>query len=350
MTSLSNLYSQYLILSKTYELAIQEYNSENQQNITRNVILDLSDGSTLTFYIGRYDNLSTYYDTTENINSIQIYDGLIVTLYTETNFTGDSMSYMSTETNNYSTETINNTYQSLTVELIDKTYDTYPSKIFYTYTPAVINDTTSLDDCANLCINSNCNASVFNSSFNTCSIYNTPGRLGVGTVEDETIIPKNKRKLLIITELNNKLKYIIQQIKLYSITILKDNDLSLQQKDITLEQYYKNKREIKKLETYLEQQKEIYQSLEAELTNSSSIIMRNVNLYYLMWLFLIILFFIIVKSLFMPVSKSNPKMLIYIILIICIILASYNINNPYGYLLWCILILILILNIILPRI
>ena len=107
--------------------------------------------------------------------------------------------------------------------------------------------------------------------------------------------------------------------------------------------------EIQQLQTYLEQQKQEYQSLESELTNSSSIIMRNVNTYYLMWIFLIFLIIMILKNLFNP-NKSNPNNLFWIILIICIILASYNIYNPYGYLLWCILILIFVLKIILPRI
>jgi hypothetical protein len=256
---------------------------------------------------------------------------------------------MSTQTDNYSTEEINATYKSLQVELLNKGYDTYSTKKFHTYSTPVVTDILNSSQCADLCVNSNCSASVFNSTLSTCSVYKTPGTLEKGTLEDEAIIPINKRKLLIITELNAKIKYIIQQINANTKTVLKDNELSLEQNQITLDEYNIQKKKIQELQTYLEQQKQEYQSLETEFNNSSSIIMRNVNTYYLMWIFLIFLLFMILKNIFAP-NKSNPNNFIWIILIICIVLASYNINSPYGYLLWCILILIFVLKIILPRI
>ena len=345
---LSNLQSQHKLLLATYEQAIQEYNIENQQNNKKNVLFLLKDGVKKTFYVGKYNDLSKY-DITEQIKSIDIYDGLIITLYTDINFQGDKKYYMSTQTDGYSTEEINTTYKSLQVELLNKKHDTYSAQKFHTYSLPVITDVLSSTECADLCVNNNCSASVFNSLLNTCSIYKTPGTLEKGTMEDETIIPVNKRKLLIISELNNKLKYITQQINANTKTVLKDNDLSLEQNQITLDEYYKQKQEIQELETYLEQQNIEYQSLETELNNSSSIIIRNVNTYYLMWIFLIFLIFMILKNILLP-NKTNLNNLVWIILIICIILASYNINSPYGYLLWCILILTFILKIILPRI
>lgn len=346
-SSLSNLSSQYTILSNTYLQAIKEYKIENQENIKKKILILLKNGLTKSFYVGKYPDLSTYF--TEKIKSIDIYDGLIITLYTETNFNGDSQIYMSTKTNDFSTEEIDMTYRSLKVELLNKEHDTYLKKKFSSNSNPQITDILNSSQCADLCVNSNCSAAVFNSSLSTCSVYTSPGTLDKGTLEDETIIPANKRKLLIISELNSKLKYIIQQIHANTTTVLKENELSLSQNKITLDQYNIQKKEIQELQTYLEQQKQEYQSLESELTNSSSIIMRNVNTYYLMWIFLIFLIIMILKNIFNP-NKSSPNNLFWIILIICIVLASYNINNPYGYLLWCILILIFVLKIILPRI
>lgn len=348
-SSLSNLYSQYLILNKTYEQALQEYNIENEEIVKKNVILLLDNDIQKTFYIGKFNDLSLYYDTTININSIKIYDGLLITLYKDLNCSGDYKSFMSTQTDDYSTEEIGTTYQSLQVELLDKSFDSYQSTKFNTYSSPTVSDILSSSECATLCSNTNCSAAVFNSTLNTCSTYKTPGKLTKGTTEDETIIPANKRKLLIITELNAKLKTIIQQININTSLVLKDNQLSLDQQQISLEEYYANKKKIEELQTYLAQQIKTYQSLESELTNSSNIITRNVDVYYLMWVFLIVLIIMIIKNIFKP-NVSNPNNLVWIVLVICIILSTYNINNPYGYLLWCILILIFILKIILPRI
>ena len=348
-SSLSKLYSQYEIFSQTYKQAIQEYNVENQQNIQLNVILHLNSGTSKTFYVGKYD-LSKYYDLSDAIVTIDIYDGLIISLYETTDCSGSSTDYMSTTTDSYTTQTIDSSiYKSLSVERLDKRYDSYPGKIFQTFTAPQINDTLTSTECSDLCANSNCSASVFNTLLNTCSIYKTPGTLQKGTEDDTTMIPYNRRKLLIITELNNNLKNIVQDITIETNTVLKENELSLGQKQISLDEYNKNKKKLENLQSQLLEQQEEYNSLETELTNSSSIIMRNVNMYYVMWIFLIFLIVMILKNIFAP-NVSNPDNLFWIILIICIILASYNINNPYGYLLWCILILIFILKIILPRI
>ena len=317
-STLSNLYSQYLILSKTYLQAIQEYNEENSKNIKTNVILNLNNELKKTFYIGKFDNLSKYFDDTLIIKSIDIYDGLLVTLYKETSCTGENISYMNTSISSYTNYEINNSYKSMQVELMDKNFDSYPGKRFSHLPSSINNKTNNSEECAKECINKNCTAAVFNSSFNSCSIFTTPGTLEKGTIEDETIIPINKRKLLIITELNAKLKNITEQIHINSVVVLNENKLSLQEKQITLSEYYKKKKEIEDLQSQLNHEKEIYQSLETELTNSSSIIIKNINFYYLMWIFLIFLIFMIFKNIFKP-NKTNPGMLTWIILIICII-------------------------------
>jgi hypothetical protein len=275
----------------------------------------------------------------------------MITLYKEKNFTGDNKSFMNSQINNYNTELINATYKSLQVEALDKEYDSYPTKKFTSYTnpTPIITDILSSSQCADLCINSNCSAAVFNSSLNTCSVYNTPGILDTGILEDETIIPANKRKQLIINELNANLKSLMLQIKQNTTTVLQDNELSLEQNQITLDQYNLNKQQIQQLQNYLEEERQEFNSLETEVNNSSTIIMKHVNLYYIMWVFLIFLIFMILKNIFMP-NNSNSDKVFWIILIVCIILASYNIYNSYGYLLWCILILIFVLKIILPRI
>lgn len=347
-SNLSSLYSEYLLLSKTYNQAIEEYNIENQTNLNRNVLFNLNNKEQKTFYVGKYNDLSTIYNTSQIIKSIDIYDNLVITLYKEKNFTGQSKTYMNTKKNNYSSQLINTTYKSLKVELIDKKYDLYPSKKFNTESTPIVNNILNQTECANLCINNiNCNASVFNSSLNTCSVFKTPGILKEGTPQDKTIIPINKRKLLIITELNTKLKAIIEQIQTDTTIVLQENELSLEQKQIGLNEYNKKKQNIKQLQAYLKQQQEEYKSLEAELTNSSTSIMSYVNTYYLMWLLLIYLIILIFKNIFIPNVTTSTNT--WVILTICIILASYNIHNINGYLLWCILVLIFILKIILPR-
>jgi len=347
MSSLSNLYSQYAILSKTYQEANLEYKLENQENLQLNVLFHLKSGITKTFYVGKYD-LTKYYDMSDKVESIDIYDGLIISLYQTTDFTGESKDYMSNETNQYTTEPINTTYKSLIVERLDKRSDNYSGKIFQTYSLPQINDTLTSTECSDLCANSNCSASVFNSLLNTCSLYTTPGTLNKGTENDTTMIPYNRRKLLIITELNNNLKNLVNQITIETNNVLKQNELSLDQKQITYNEFNSYKTQIEDLHTQLLEQQEEYNSLEAELTNSSTIIMRNVNIYYLLWTLLVLLIIMILKNIFLP-NQTNPNAAFWGILVTCIILSSYNINNPSGYLLWCIFILIFILKIILPR-
>jgi hypothetical protein len=69
-----------------------------------------------------YSNLNQYYNATNNINSIEVYYNLKVTLYSSVNFSGISVTYVGTIPNEYSTFNVNTTYQSLTITTVNNNY------------------------------------------------------------------------------------------------------------------------------------------------------------------------------------------------------------------------------------
>lgn len=206
----------------------------------------------------------------------------------------------------------------------------------------------SADDCAEACINNNCSAAVYNSELETCGYYTTGGTIEKANSASQIIIPSNKKKLLIISQLNANINLLLTKITESTSRVLNNNQISYNNREISLREYEEKILQIKSLQNITKQKTIEYESLDSELNNTQTIVVKNVHMYYLMWLMFIILFIIIIKQLLFP-DKNDPGKIVWIILIIAIFLASYNIKQAYGYFLWCILILIFVLKIILPR-
>ena len=349
-SELQNLIEEYFILLNAYDIAINEYKSENENNVIHNVLLNISNTPIQTFYVGNYSNLNQYYNATNNVNSIQVYYNLSVTLYSSVNYSGISVTYVGTIPNQYSTFNVNTSYQSLQVENVNNNYSILAGKQFQTSggKTMVTTSISSADDCAEACINNNCTAAVYNSTLETCGYYTTPGTIEKANKASEIIIPTNKKKMLIISELNAKIDLLLVQITESTRSILNNNQISYNNKQISLREYEDKILQVQSLQNITKQKAIEYQSLDSELNNTQTVVARNVQMYYLMWIVFIFLFIIILKQLIMP-NKSDPKKVVWIVLIIAIFLTSYNIKQAYGYLLWCILILIFVLKIILPR-
>lgn len=349
-TNLQNLIDEYFILLNAYNIAINEYKTENENNVISNVLLNISNTPIQTFYIGNYSNLNQYYNATNNINSIEVYYNLKVTLYSSVNFSGISVTYIGTIPNQYSTFNVNTTYQSLTITTVNNKYSILSGKQFQTSggKTVVTTSISSADDCAEACINNNCSAAVYNSELETCGYYTTGGTIEKANSSSEIIIPSNKKKLLIISQLNANINLLLKKITESTSRVLNNNQISYNNREISLREYEEKILQIQSLQNITKQKTIEYESLDSELNNTQTIVVKNVHMYYLMWLVFIILFIIIIKQLFFP-DKNDPGKIVWIILIIAIFLASYNIKQAYGYFLWCILILIFVLKIILPR-
>lgn len=349
-TNLQNLIDEYFILLNAYNIAINEYKTENENNVISNVLLNISNTPIQTFYIGNYSNLNQYYNATNNINSIEVYYNLKVTLYSSVNFSGISVTYVGTIPNQYSTFNVNTTYQSLTITTVNNKYSILSGKQFQTSggKTVVTTSISSADDCAEACINNNCSAAVYNSELETCGYYTTGGTIEKANSSSEIIIPSNKKKLLIISQLNANINLLLKKITESTSRVLNNNQISYNNREISLREYEEKILQIQSLQNITKQKTIEYESLDSELNNTQTIVVKNVHMYYLMWLMFIILFIIIIKQLLFP-DKNDPGKIVWIILIIAIFLASYNIKQAYGYFLWCILILIFVLKIILPR-
>ena len=350
-TQLQNLIDEYFILLNAYNIAVNEYTTENTNNVISNVLLSISNTPIQTFYIGNYSNLNQYYNATNIVNSIEVYYNLSITLYSNINFSGTSVTYVGVIPNQYSKFNVNTTYQSLTIKNINKKFSILSGKQFQTSggKTVVTTSISSAEDCAEACMNNNCTAAVYNSNLETCGYYTTGGTIENANSSSQIIIPSNKKKLLIISELNAKINFLLTKITESTRAVLNNNQISYNNKEISLREYEEKILQVQALENITKQKTIEYESLDSELNNTQTIVVKNVHMYYLMWLVFILLFIIIVKQLLFP-NKNDPGKVVWIILIIAILLASYNIKQAYGYFLWCILILIFVLKIILPRI
>ena len=262
-TELQNLREQYFILLDAYNIAIIEYKTENENNVISNVLLNISNTPIQTFYIGNYSNLNQFYNASNVINSIEVYYNLTITLYSNINFSGTSVTYVGTIPNQYSTINVNASYQSLQVKNVKNNYSILAGKQFQSSgeKTMVTTSISSIDDCANACINNNCTAGVYNSTLETCGYYTTPGTIEKANSASKIIIPSNKKKILIISELNAKIELLLIQITESTKTILNNNQISYNNKQISLREYEDKILQIQALQNITTQKTIEYKSL-----------------------------------------------------------------------------------------
>ena len=240
-----SLYDEYKVLSKTYQEAIKNYKEELLETSKQYVSVHCN-SNTYNYYIGSNSNMNL----NEMIKYVKIYYNLKVSLYPLINFVGTPLIYYGNVVDGYDKVVINQAIQSIKVERVfttDNNYDVYSGKKFLSVGggKVVNNLVTTIQDCANTCINTvDCTASLFNSSLNTCTIYNKPGILGNSNDNDNVIIPSNKRQMLILYELYKRLKELYTEISLQLQKDLDKNKELYAEKVITYKEYEVVKNEL----------------------------------------------------------------------------------------------------------
>ena len=233
-----------------------------------------------------------------------------------------------------------------TINSETNSYVVLPGKI-YTGTEISKNTNSSISQCEASCsANKSCTGASFNSINNTCTLQGGNGILAKSAQNDNAIITKMKEQIINLETINNQMIEINNQItntykllnpliSTYQIKLdTNENDLSTQNSLLLSE-----REKIKKLlDEYNDiNQNNINQTLFVEQTNSS---------YYLWFIICIISIILVIKTVFFPNIQSNMSLLsiiLWIILFICVILSTVNLNNPIAYAIWLILIIIILM-------
>ena len=203
--------------------------------------------------------------------------------------------------------------------------------------------TTTQQECETMCANSeNCSGAIFNPVKRYCWARTGDGPITVGETDDYALIPKQKASLIVMQSLNDKLLSINQQIS----TELKNINPEVKaqmNKNITQQTQLDNSYQ-SLLEQKMEMAKQLqeYTSLEQENENQTLFVnQKSISMRFWVLITAIILL-ITVRQMYG--SDSPPlSITIWLIVLILLVMLTYTLTSPAGFVMWFVLIMVIIL-------
>jgi hypothetical protein len=202
---------------------------------------------------------------------------------------------------------------------------------------------TTQEECSALCsADTQCSGATFNPEKRYCWTRSGDGSVNAGQDADIAIVPQGKTILSNLKLLNNKLIELNGEIESTLKNLYPTALEEIQKKDI-------KKRTLNNLSAKLEAERLSLTKLMNEYNTlnesyeQTNLYTAQKNIQYRFWFLLAaIVLLVTVKKMFSPVSASM-NFLFWIFLSILLLMLTFTLTTPQGYLFWLIVILILIL-------
>jgi hypothetical protein len=198
-------------------------------------------------------------------------------------------------------------------------------------------------ECETMCANSDkCSGATFNPVKRYCWTRSGDGLIATGEDDDYALISKQQEALSVMKALNNKLLDLNKQISNELSTINPevkqqevDRNVKQQQLNVSYQKLLNQKIDIDKQlqEYYSIEQDEMNQSLHA---NSQNISLR-------FWVFITSLVLLITLKQFFGSGSPPFSITIWLFIIIVLIILTYTLNTPTGFMMWFLLLIGVIL-------
>jgi hypothetical protein len=216
---------------------------------------------------------------------------------------------------------------------LEKEYTDLPGRTWWGTYGIKEGPVSSKEECISMCASdSNCTGATFNPVKRYCWARGGDGIISTGSTDDIALIPKLKSILLTLGVLNDKLISINNELRTETTKItpeLKEEKKKYKNQTQKFDQYYNelyyDKGEMTKILNE-------YNSVEADL-NDTSLMVNEQNLSMRLWtLFTVVLCFIVVKKM---INSSDENMtadfIINKLFILFIFISIFTINKPAGY-------------------
>jgi hypothetical protein len=192
----------------------------------------------------------------------------------------------------------------------------------------------SQEECETMCANSEqCSGATFNPVKKYCWTRSGESDITTGQDSDYALITKQKEALSIMKYLNDKLLSLNDEITYEFKNInpevkeqYEDKQQKQQQLNASYSQLLEQKRE-------LETQMREYNSLSEKESNQSTYVVQQ-NMSYNFWVLIAgLVLFITIKRM-IGVAVSPISISIWFIIILLLVMLSYNLSTPAGFLVW----------------
>lgn len=195
----------------------------------------------------------------------------------------------------------------------------------------------SQEECENMCANNaNCSGATFNSVKRYCWTRTGDNGITVGLDSDYALITQQKTALSIMTYLNDKLLTLNQQITDELQNINPEVKQQYEEKNIKQQELTDSYNKLLEQKIELDKQLQEYNSIEAD-ENNQSIYVTQQNMYLRFWVLISALLILITLKWIFGMT------IWWILIIIILIILTYGLSTPSGFLMWFVLLVVIIL-------
>lgn len=197
------------------------------------------------------------------------------------------------------------------------------------------------EECETMCSNADkCSGATFNPVKRYCWTRTGEGEISAGSDTDYALIPKQKDSLRIMKVLNDRLLKINSEISKELTNVNPSIKEQLQENNIKKEQLNKSYTALLEQKMEMEKQLQAFYSIEEENTNSNLYVNQE-NISMRVWILITCL--IILFTLRKMYGTVNMPISTMIWAIIILIILTFSLSTPSGFLLWFIFLVFMML-------
>ena len=199
------------------------------------------------------------------------------------------------------------------------------------------------DDCENMCASQdNCSGATFNPVKHYCWTRLGDSSITVGRDDDYALIPKQKAALVAMKSLNEKLLSINDQIRSELTNIKPEIEEQLNEKNEKQQQLNDSYQRLLEQKIEMERQLQEYNTIDQEVENQGIFTsQKNVSLRF--WVLITCLVLLVTLKRMLGSASPPISITIWLSIIIILIVLTYSLSTPAGFMIWFLLLLGIIL-------
>lgn len=199
------------------------------------------------------------------------------------------------------------------------------------------------EECETMCANDDkCTGATFNPVKRYCWARKGDASLSVGSSDDQALIPKQKAALISMKTLNEQLLSINEDITNEYAHI--EPNIQKQTQDTSNKQQELNESYKHLLEQKMEMEKQLQEYYSVEQDNENQTLFVNKQSLVMRFWVLLTAIILLITIFKMYGSESPPLLMsIWLGIIIVLIILTYTLNTPTGFVMWFIIIMAVVL-------
>jgi hypothetical protein len=199
------------------------------------------------------------------------------------------------------------------------------------------------DDCKNMCASqNNCSGATFNPVKHYCWTRSGDSSISVGRDNDYALVPKQKAALIVMKRLNEILLAINEKIRSELTNIKPEIEEQLNEKNEKQQQLNDSYQRLLEQKVEMERQLQEYNTINEEVENQGIFTsQQNVSLRF--WVLITCLVLLVTLKRMVGSDSLPISITIWFFIIIILIVLTYSLSTPSGFMMWFLLLLGIIL-------